>query len=364
MTAARTVVVGLSGGVDSALTAALLLEQGHRVLAVTMQNHNMNRALEERKGVCSMTGSIADAQGVAETLGIPHHVVDARGRFLEVVMGDFAKAYGRGETPNPCVVCNRHVKIAGLLDVADSLGASHVATGHYVRRVDGPEGPELRRGGDSQRDQSYFLGQLTRDQLARMMFPLGDRSKAATRSEAAERGLPVADKPSSQDICFVPDRNYRAVVERLRPGSVRPGPIRHVDGRVLGQHDGIVSFTVGQRRGLALGGGPPLYVVALEPSTDTVVVGPRDALACPGVRLRHVNWLLPEPPDNDRAVTVKLRSAQTPAPAVVRATAEGAAVALESPAEGVAPGQTCVMYDGDRVLGAGIITRTDAAVAA
>jgi tRNA-specific 2-thiouridylase len=360
------VVVAMSGGVDSSVTAALLAAEGHDVVGVTLQLYDHGAAVE-RKGACCAGQDIYDARRVADRIGIPHYVLDYESRFRADVMEEFADSYLRGETPIPCVRCNQRVKFRDLLARARELGAAALATGHYVRRVDGPEGPELHRAADPARDQSYFLFATTRAQLDFLRFPLGDRPKTETRALAARLGLPVAEKPDSQDICFVPQGSYAGVVEKLRPGAADPGELVDLEGRSLGRHGGVIHFTVGQRRGLRLGGtAEPLFVVRLEPESRRVVVGPRSALARDRVRLREVNWLPSAPLDaGGRRVAVKLRSAQPAVPATVHASgASGALVVLDEPQYGVAPGQAAVLYDGTRVLGGGWIAAAEQGLAA
>jgi tRNA-specific 2-thiouridylase len=354
------VVVAMSGGVDSSVVAALLAGEGYDVVGVTLQLYDHGAAVG-RKGACCAGQDIHDARRVADRLGMPHYVLDYEARFHAEVIDDFADAYARGETPIPCVRCNQRVKFRDLLETARELGADALATGHYARRIVGPAGPELHRAGDGGRDQSYFLFATTPEQLAYLRFPLGGQAKTETRALAQRLGLSVAEKADSQDICFVPNGSYARVVERLRPGAVEPGEIVHVDGRVLGRHDGIIGYTVGQRRGLGVGGSAePLFVVALDAAARRVVVGPRAALARDEVDLAQLNWLDATPlgPDG-RPVSVKLRSAQPAAPAHVFARGQGrATVVLNDPHAGVAPGQAAVIYDGDRVLGGGWIRQT------
>ena len=359
--AATRVVVAMSGGVDSSVTAALLAEQGYDVVGITLQLYDHGAALG-RKGACCAGQDIHDAGAVATQLGIPHYVLDYEARFRAAVIDDFAESYARGETPVPCIRCNERVKFRDLLAVAKDLGADALATGHYVRRVMGPDGPELHRAADAARDQSYFLFATTREQLDFLRFPLGGLVKDETRAIARRLALPVAAKPDSQDICFVPTGDYAAVVQRLRPGAAEPGDVVDVAGRVLGRHNGVVHFTVGQRKGLGIASEEPLYVLRLEPERRRVVVGPRTALGQTRVRLGDVNWLGARLPGVDGLrVAVKLRSAQPPLPATLYLDeSHGGEAVLDAPALGVAPGQACVCYDGTRVLGGGWIRRTTA----
>ncbi|MFN3613647.1 MAG: tRNA 2-thiouridine(34) synthase MnmA [Rubrimonas sp.] len=356
------VVVAMSGGVDSSVVAAMLAREGYDVVGVTLQLYDHGAALG-RKGACCAGRDIHDARRVAETIGFPHYVLDYESRFRESVIDDFADQYLAGATPIPCVRCNQTVKFRDLLSTAKELGADFMATGHYVQRFDGPAGPQLHRAADPARDQSYFLFATTPEQLAFLRFPLGGvATKAETRALAAEFGLPVADKPDSQDICFVPTGGYAAVIEKLRPGAVEPGEIVHVDGRVLATHQGVIHYTIGQRRGLGVGGGEPLHVLRLEPETRRVIVGPREMLGVSRIVISEVNWLgdapLADAPAQGWAVQARVRSTRPPAPARIRPLSDGRAeVVMDAPEEGVAPGQACVLYDGNRVLGGGWIAR-------
>jgi tRNA-specific 2-thiouridylase len=355
---ATRVVIAMSGGVDSSVTAAMLAEEGYDVVGVTLQLYDYGMAVG-RKGACCAGQDIYDARRVAEQIGIPHYVLDYESRFSQSVIDDFADSYTRGETPIPCVRCNQSVKFRDLLAVAKDLGAEALATGHYVRRVMGADGPELHRAKDISRDQSYFLFATTREQLDYVRFPLGDLGKDEVRAKAARYNLPVAAKPDSQDICFVPDGDYASVVGKLRPGSIEPGDIVDCEGHVLGRHEGIIHFTVGQRRGLNLGArdgddNDPLYVIRLDATRKQVVVGPKEALARKEVALRDMNWL-GDDEGGEIDVNVRLRSSQTPVPASFRREGPGGVLTLHDPTFGVAPGQAGVIYRGERVLGGGWI---------
>lgn len=357
------VVVAMSGGVDSSVVAAMLSREGYDVVGVTLQLYDHGAALA-KKGACCAGRDIHDARRVAEEMGFPHYVLDYESRFREAVIDDFADQYLAGATPVPCVRCNQTVKFRDLLATAQDLDADCLATGHYIQRMEGPEGAELHRAADAARDQSYFLFATTQAQIDFLRFPLGHlASKAETRALAAEFGLPVADKPDSQDICFVPQGRYADVIEKLRPGAAEPGEIVHLDGRVLGEHQGVIRYTVGQRRGLGIGGGDPLFVIRLDAETRRVIVGPREALATRSVTVREVNWIGPgafaDAPEEGWEALAKVRSTRPPVPARIRPTAEGAIVELLTAEEGVAPGQACVFYapEGTRVLGGGWIAR-------
>ena len=359
------VVVAMSGGVDSSVAAALLAEQGFDVVGVTLQLYD-HGAAQRRKGACCAGQDIHDARRVADGLGIAHYVLDYERRFQAAVIEDFADTYLRGETPVPCIRCNQRVKFRDLLETARDLGADALATGHYVRREAGAHGPELHRAADIRRDQSYFLFATTRAQLAMLRFPLGGLDKRETRALAGRFGLAVADKPDSQDICFVPRGSYAEVIARLRPEAGEPGDIVDTQGRVLGRHGGIVNFTVGQRRGIGVAGPEPLFVVRIEAAARRVVVGPRAALEGRRLTVRAVNWLGEHAPDDDEhAVTVKLRAHHAATPAVLRGLGGGRSeVRLGAPQAAIAPGQACVFYHGTRVLGGGWIERPEAAPAA
>jgi tRNA-specific 2-thiouridylase len=352
------VVAAMSGGVDSSVTAALLQRQGYEVIGITLQLYSA--AAAKRKGACCAGQDIYDARRVAERLGIAHYVLDYEQRFKERVIADFAKTYARGETPIPCVRCNERIKFADLMDTARELGAAALATGHYVRRVEGIDGPELHRPRDESRDQSYFLFATTQAQLSYLRFPLGDMEKRDVRALAGKLGLGVAEKPDSQDICFVPEGRYSDIVAKLEPEAARAGDIVDLAGRTIGRHDGVLNFTVGQRKGLGLSGNAePLFVIALDAPNARVVVGPREALRTRSVFLRDVNWLSDVSAPFECAV--KVRSTRPPVAARVTPLAERRAVVeLLAPEESVAPGQACVFFAGTRVVGGGWIMRAEA----
>ncbi|MDQ3140309.1 MAG: tRNA 2-thiouridine(34) synthase MnmA [Pseudomonadota bacterium] len=349
------IVVAMSGGVDSSVVAALAARTGAEVIGVTLQLYDHGAAVQ-RSGSCCAGQDIYDARTVADRLGIAHYVFDYESRFQGSVIDRFADEYMKGRTPIPCVSCNQGVKFTDLLAFARDLGADCLATGHYVQRVIGRSGgAELHRAADPARDQSYFLFGTTREQLDYLRFPLGDMPKPAVREIARELRLAIADKPDSQDICFVPDGDYAAVVKKVRPEAAAQGEIVDQSGSVLGRHSGLIHFTVGQRRGLEIGGQPePLYVVRIEPETRRVVVGPKAALAVRGARLSGINWLGEDQRDG---LTAKVRSMAKPAP--VRF--DGERILFGQAEYGVAPGQAAVLYDGERVLGGGWIEETVAA---
>ena len=360
------VVVAMSGGVDSSVTAALLNEQGFDVIGITLQLYDHGVAMQA-KGTCCAGADIHDARSVAARLGIPHYVLDYETRFHQQVMEDFADSYLRGETPIPCVRCNQTVKFTDLLRTARDLQADCLATGHYVQRADGDDGPRLLRGADRTKDQSYFLFATTGEQLNYLRFPLGALSKDETRALARKFGLSIAEKPDSQDICFVPNGSYGDVVRRLRPGAVDAGDIVHIDGTVLGRHNGVIDYTIGQRRGLGIGGRigadeaeGPLYVVEIDTGANQVIVGPQEALACLEVHLSDVNWINTAP-DDGAAVLARLRSAASAMPAklLCKHNGLGSVVLIFDEAQfGIAAGQAAALYDfknPDQLLGGGWI---------
>jgi tRNA-specific 2-thiouridylase len=352
----------MSGGVDSSLAAALISAAGYETIGVTLQLYDHGEATA-RKGACCAGRDIMDARRVADTLGIAHYVLNYEDRFRETVISGFAQSYLAGETPIPCVRCNQGVKFTDLLKAARELGASALVTGHYVVSKPGPEGFEMYRAASSARDQSYFLFATTHEQLDFLRFPLGSLQKSETREMAASLGLPVASKPDSQDICFVPSGDYAEVIRRLRPESTAPGEIVHANGTVLAKHRGIVNFTVGQRKGLGIATGEQLFVMRIEPAHARVIVGPRDMLRTKRLALREVNWIgsgtIGGAAAEGRVVFAKVRSTQDPKPAQLVADATGVCVELAEPEFGVAAGQACVLYSdgggGARVLGGGFI---------
>ena len=355
------IVVAMSGGVDSSVVAALAARSGAEVIGVTLQLYDHGEAVG-RTRTCCAGQDIYDARTVADRLGIAHYVFDYESRFRDSVIDRFADEYVNGRTPIPCISCNQSVKFTDLLSLARDLGADCLATGHYVRRVEGKNGAELHRASDPARDQSYFLFATTREQLDYLRFPLGDLPKPAVREIARELQLAVAEKPDSQDICFVPDGDYARVVEKVRPDAAQPGEIVDREGRVLGAHRGLIHFTVGQRRGLEIGGQPePLYVLKLEPKSRRVIVGPKQALAVGSAKLDDINWL---GESQREGLTVKVRSLAKPVPARLEIDDDRRhSIMFERAEYGVAPGQAAVLYEGDRVLGGGWISETVASEA-
>jgi tRNA-specific 2-thiouridylase len=353
------VVVAMSGGVDSSVAAALLHHEGYEVIGLTMQLYDQGLTLE-RKGACCAGKDIYDAKEVADSLGFPHYVLNYETVFKQEVMEDFADSYLRGETPIPCVKCNQSVKFRDLYKMAKDLKADALVTGHYVQRIEGVSNIELHRAIDPTKDQSYFLFATTQEQLNHVHFPLGGMHKEDTRKLAKEFGLEVADKPDSQDICFVPNGSYARVIEKMRPGALDEGDIVHIDGRVLGRHKGIINYTRGQRKGLGVATGEPLYVVRLDPIHHRVIVGPEEALGSKLFNIKNINWLGDVPLEshsNGIETYVKLRSVSTAVPAKLYPMGNGnARVELHIPERAITPGQACVLYHEERVLGGGWVT--------
>lgn len=362
-TSETRVVVAMSGGVDSSVVAAQLASEGYDVVGVTLQLYDHGAALA-KKGACCAGRDIHDARRVAEEMGFPHYVLDYENTFKDAVIDEFADSYLAGATPVPCIRCNERVKFKDLLETAKDLDADCMATGHYIQRMMGPEKAELHSAADAGRDQSYFLFSTKQEQLDYLRFPLGHLpSKDATRALAEKYGLSVADKPDSQDICFVPNGDYAAVIEKLRPGSAEAGDIVDTEGNVLGQHNGVIHYTIGQRRGLGIGGlETPLYVVRLDVDLKHVIVGPKEMLSTRTIPVREINWLGDEPMSSQEEwhVLVRVRSTRPPRPAIIRPISDTeATVELLTPEDGVSPGQACVFYDTEssRIFGGGWIWR-------
>ncbi|MGX6960008.1 MAG: tRNA 2-thiouridine(34) synthase MnmA [Rickettsia endosymbiont of Pentastiridius leporinus] len=353
-----TIVVAMSGGVDSSVVAAMLCEQGYNVIGITLQLYDHGIAVD-KKNACCAGQDIYDAKMVANRLGIPHYVLDYESKFKESVIDNFVDSYLQGETPLPCVQCNKSVKFRDLIKTAKELGASKLVTGHYVRKVSGNSGAELHMGLDPTKDQSYFLFATTKEQLEYLDFPLGDLTKDETRKLANKFGLEVADKPDSQDICFVPDGNYKDIINKIRPSSSESGKIVHVNGFELGTHSGIINYTIGQRRGLRVSYSEPLYVVKIDPNSNIVYVGPESALNVQEFIIKDVNWLGENIRDGEKLeLAVKIRSTRLPKLAEISKFADDKIkVKFLSKEKAVAPGQACVIYDGTRILGGGWITR-------
>ena len=354
------IAVAMSGGVDSSVAAALMVEAGYNVIGITLQLYDQGE-LAKRKGACCAGQDIYDAKIVADKLGFPHYVLDYESIFKQQVIDDFVDSYSRGETPIPCIQCNQKVKFKDLLKTAKDLGAKALVTGHYVQRITGVTKSELHRAHDDSRDQSYFLFTTTQEQLDYLRFPLGGIPKSETRDHAKRFDLQIADKPDSQDICFVPNGNYVSVIEKLKPGALEPGDIVHVDGTILGRHEGTIKYTIGQRRGLGVSSKDPLYVVRINPELKQVIIGPKDHLAVHEVYLKDVNLLEDANLFKDGfPCAVKIRSTHAPVKATVFINANDekhATVHFEKPEYGVANGQACVFYQNDRVLGGGWITQ-------
>ncbi len=362
------IVVAMSGGVDSSVTAALLVEAGFDVVGLTMQLYDHGKTVQ-KTGACCAGSDINDARLVSSKLGIPHYVLNYESIFQEQVMNDFVDSYIRGETPIPCVRCNQTVKFTDMFDRAKKLGASALATGHYIRRKNRSGNPSLYTGIDTSKDQSYFLFATTKKQLDFIRFPLGSLTKDETRAVAKRYELNVADKPDSQDICFVPEGKYADVVRKLRPGSIDAGNIIDVDGNILGKHNGIIDFTIGQRKGIGIGGrkgvddnNSILYVIALDTEKNNVIVGPKEFLSCNKIKISDCNWLIDLTPEAEFKVLVKLRNSSQPVIGIIKVSSDTshAYLLFDKPQFGVSSGQAAVFYnviDSSHVLGGGWITK-------
>ncbi len=353
----KTIVVAMSGGVDSSVVAGMLHKQGHNIIGITLQLYDHGMALQ-KKGACCAGQDIYDAKMVADKLGFPHYVLDYESKFKQNVIDDFADSYLRGETPLPCVRCNQSVKFKDLLKAAKELKADALATGHYIQKINNNGVNELHKGASQEKDQSYFLFSTTNEQLDYLMFPLGGMKKEETRKLAIELGLDVANKPDSQDICFVPNGNYRDVINKIKPSASKPGKFVHIDGFDLGQHKGIINYTIGQRKGLGIAHGEPIYVIKIDPEKNIVYVGPSSALVKTQFILKDVNWLASEVEPQSLEVEAKIRSTTPGVKAIVNKLGEDSyEVTLLEEEKAITPGQACVFYIGNRVVGGGWITR-------
>lgn len=352
------IVVAMSGGVDSSCVAAMLHEKGYNIIGITLQLYDQG-AVAGKKGACCAGQDIYDAKNVADKMGFPHYVLDYESKFKQSVIDDFAESYIRGETPLPCVRCNQSVKFKDLLEFAKDLDADALVTGHYVQRIEGPKGPELHKGADHSKDQSYFLFATTQEQLNFLHFPLGGMTKEETRKEAKRLGLNISDKPDSQDICFVPNGSYADIVRKLRPDALKEGKIFHIDGFEMGKHNGIINYTIGQRRGICVSYHEPLYVVKIDPEKNIIYVGSEKDLRSTDFIIKEYNWIGDDNlNESGLDVTVKIRSRHKEIPAkIFKQGDDKILVRLFTPEKSITPGQACVIYDDTRVLGGGWITK-------